>query len=300
MEKPDNLEPKVSAILSQTNEVRIKYIFKDKWIAYTAAKVLLIEIENLLKVPDRQRKKFLLIEGKSGNGKTTLLEHFYDQHLPSRSCGNLISPVLLIEGPSGPSVDEFYANILGKLGSPIASTTVNKKLQLKKLLPQVDAKLLMIDNFHDFKYGNSNLRMKFIAAVRKLCTEMKLAMVATATYIARNVISRDAQMHTRFTFRTLPVWKFDNDYLNLLSAFERILPLKKKSSLTNEKLALKILKMSDGVLGNVEEILQEAAQMAIETGKERIDEDILKGIPFNRKHEPQPIEKTEYTDEYIR
>lgn len=300
MEKYDHLEPKVSEILSRTDEERIKYIFKDKWIGYNAAKELLCDIENLLNAPDRQRKKFLLIEGKSGNGKTTLLKHFYDQHLPSRSCGNLISPVILIECPSGPSVDELYANILEKLGSPITSTTVGKKIQLKQLLPKVEAKLLMIDNFHDFKYGNSNLRMKFIAVVRKLCTEMTLSMVATATYIARNALSRDAQMHTRFTFRALPVWEFDNEYLNLLYNFERIIPLKNKSLLDNEKLAWKILKMSDGILANIEEILQEAAQMAIETGKERIDEDILKIIPFTRKHEPQAADKDEYSEEYIR
>jgi len=294
-----HLDLKVASILSRTNAERIEYIFKDKWIAYPAAKVLLSEMEALLIAPDRQRKKFLLIEGKSNNGKTTLLNHFYKQHLPSRCCGNIISPVIFVEGPAGPSVDEFYANILAELGAPITSTAVNKKIQLKKLLPKVGVKLLLVDNFHDFRYGNADLRMKFIATVRKLCTERKIAIsvVATATYIARNVISRDAQMLTRFTFRALPAWKFDNDFLNLLSAFERILPLKKRSSLTNEKLASKILQMSDGILGNIEEILQEAARMAIETGKERIDEEILRGIPFNRKHEPQPIEPIEYPEE---
>lgn len=298
MENSDHLTPKVSKILLKTNEERIEYILKDKWIGYNAAKNLLGEIETILKVPDRQRKKFLLIEGKSGNGKTTLLGHFLEQHPSSRNDGNLVSPVILIESPAGPSVDELYTNILEKIGAPITSTPVKKKIQLNKLLPKVGAKILMIDNFHDFRYGNSDLRMKYVAAIRKLCTEMNLSMVATATYIARNVISRDPQIHTRFTFRILPVWKFDNEFLNLLWAFERILPLKKKSSLTNEKLAWKILKMSDGILANVEEILQEAAQMAIETGAERIDEGILKGIPFNRKHEPQPVEKTEYPVEY--
>lgn len=106
-------------------------------------------------------------------------------------------------------------------------------------------------------------------------------------------------MSTRFTYRVLPVWKFDYEFLNLLFNFERILPLKKKSSLDNEKLALKILKMSEGILGNVEEILQEAARRAIESGKERIDEDILNGIPFNVKHEPQPVERSEYPEEYM-
>ena len=287
-------------MLSRTNEERIEYILKDKWIEYPAAEKLLCEMENLLKAPERKRKKFLLIEGKSGNGKTTLLEHFCDHHPPSRPCGNLISPVVLIECPSGPSVDALYANILEKIKSPIVSSTVGKNIQLKIELPKIEAKILMIDNLHDFKYGKSDLRMRFIATLRKLCTENKLSMVATATFIARNVLSRDAQMHTRFTFRALPVWKFDNEYLNLLYNFERIIPLKKKSSLDNEKLALRILKMSEGILANIEEILRESAQMAIETGKERIDEEILKGIPFTRKHEPQPIETTEYTDEYTK
>lgn len=299
MGKFDHLDPYVSGLLSWTDEDRIDFINKDKWIAHTVARELLSDIENLLKAPDRERKKFLLIEGKSGSGKTSLLKHFYKQHPPSRSGGNLISPVILIEGPAGPSVDGLYAKILTNINAPIVGGVVNKEVQLDKLLRDVGAKVLMIDNFHDFKYGNSTLRMKYIAAVRKLCTENKLSMVAASTYIARNVISRDAQILTRFTFRTLPIWKYNNEYLNLLAAFERILPLKKKSHLADEHLAWKILKMSDGILGNVEEILQESAKMAIETRKERVDTDILKRIPFNRKHEPQPIEKSEYTEDYL-
>lgn len=302
MKDQDRLEPVAYELLLKTDAERIVFILKDKWIGYTAAKDILLELEELLLAPKRQRRKFILIEAKSGNGKTTLLKHFLNQHPKRRLQGDLIAPVIYIEAPSGPSVEELYANILFELGSPLASTTLGKKLQLKILLPKVETKMLLIDNFHDFKYGNSDLRKKFIAAVRKLASEadINISIVATATEIARNVISGDAQTYSRFRFRLLPSWSDNNEFRNLLHTFERILPLKKTSGLADDDISRRILIMSDGILANVEEILQDAATMAIVTGKERIDGQILKEISFNTKHQPQPNEKSEYSEDYIR
>ena len=300
MKDCDRLEPQVYALLSKSNKERIDFINQDKWVGYPAAKKILEELENLLVLPERQRKRFILVEAPSGNGKTTILKRFSKQHPFERVNGVLIAPVIYVECPAGPSVDEFYAEILFALRAPIATTTVQKKFQLKLLLPQVKAKVLLIDNFHDFKYGNSDLRKKFIAAVRKLATDtdVNISIVATATYIGRNVIEGDRQTYSRFKFMNLPTWKDDGNFRNLLSTFERVLPLKKVSNLAGDQLYRRILVMSEGIMANVEEILQEAAELAIETGKERIDEQVLKEVPFNWKHQARPVEKSEYPEGY--
>ena len=300
METQNRLKPEVFELLSKSDQERIDFILKDKWVGYTVAKNILSEMEDLLSVPKRQRKKFIFIEGKTGNGKTTLLRHFYELHPAYFENGMLVSRVIYIEGPSGPSVDELYANILFALNAPIVSTTVGKKIQLRKILPKVKAEMLLIDNFHDFKYGNSDLRKKYVAAVRKLATdfEINLSIVATGTYIARNVIENDAQIYSRFRFRSLPVWRNNNIFRSLLYNFEKIIPLKKESELFSDKLVNRILTLSEGILANIEEIIQDSALLAIKTGKERIDEEILKTIPFNTKHQPQPVEKSEYPEDY--
>ena len=300
MNAEKRLDPAVQEVIKKSNAERIDFIQSDKWIGYSAAKGILADLENLLNCPPRQRKRFLLITAKSGNGKTTLLKRFYKVHPPTRIDGTVISPVIMIEGPAGPSVDDFYSSILFELGAPLAPTTFGKKLQLKRLLPRVNCKMLLIDNFHDFKFGNSDLKKKYLAAVRKLATDtaVSISIVATSTHIARNVIEGDAQMYSRFKFKNLPTWKNDDEFRSLLYAFERTLPLKKHSNLVSEKLMNRILIMSEGLIANIEEILQEAAEMAIVTERERIDEEILKSIAYNRKHEREPLEKKEYSSDY--
>lgn len=296
----DRLEGKAYELLFKSDQERIDFIYQDKWVGYPAAKKILAEMENLLIEPDRQRKRFMYIEAPSGNGKTTLLRRFLQMHPFERDEGGLRAPVIYVECPAGPSIDEFYGEILYALGAPMATKAIGKKFQLKMLLPRVKAKMLLIDNFHDFKFGNANYRKKFVVAVRKLATdtEINMSIVAAATYIGRNVIEGDRQTYSRFKFMCLPTWRDDNDFRNLLSTFERVLPLKKVSDLAADQLYRRILVMSEGILANIEEILQDAARIAIETGAERIDAHILKEIPFNSKHQRPPVGKNEYPEGY--
>lgn len=68
--------------------------------------------------------------------------------------------------------------------------------------------------------------------------------------------------------------------MQLLASFECMLPLKRPSSLTRPALALKILSLSEGLIGEVSAILTKAAVKAIASGKERIDLRLLEEIQF--------------------
>jgi len=84
-----------------------------------------------------------------------------------------------------------------------------------------------------------------------------------------------------FPPKILSTWTYDENYLSFLVAFEKTLPLRKKSNLPGqEKLARKILEMSEGYLGEIVSILKELAVLAIKTGKEKIDESLLKEIDW--------------------
>nr|MBF4290468.1 AAA family ATPase [Vibrio anguillarum] len=47
-----------------------------------------------------------------------------------------------------------------------------------------------------------------------------------------------------------------------------------------KKIAFKLLTMSEGLLGELSELLSEAAVMAVETGKEQIDIELLSEIDW--------------------
>jgi hypothetical protein len=57
-----------------------------------------------------------------------------------------------------------------------------------------------------------------------------------------------------------------------------MLPLKKPSNLIGESLSIKLLSMSEGLIGELSSILGKAADFAIRSGAERIDLKILKEI----------------------
>ncbi|MBK7562251.1 MAG: hypothetical protein IPI68_12305 [Chitinophagaceae bacterium] len=80
----------------------------------------------------------------------------------------------------------------------------------------------------------------------------------------------DHQMANRFEPALLPKWKFEDEYLRLLKSFEALLPLRKPSNLDDQDLAMKILSMSEGVIGEMATILRKSAIVAIQSKTECI------------------------------
>lgn len=111
--------------------------------------------------------------------------------------------------------------------------------------------------------------------------------MGVGTREAFNAIQTDPQLANRFEPVFLPRWpigdrlKPETDpYLQLLASFECMLPLNRPSNLTRPALALKILSLSEGLIGEVSAILTKAAVKAIASGKERIDLRLLEEIQF--------------------
>jgi len=60
------------------------------------------------------------------------------------------------------------------------------------------------------------------------------------------------------------------DYLRLLASFEKLLPLEHSSALRDPAMAMKVLSLSEGTIGEISALLCRAAIAAIENGTERI------------------------------
>jgi hypothetical protein len=65
-------------------------------------------------------------------------------------------------------------------------------------------------------------------------------------------------------------WDLNREFQMLLASFESTLPLRKPSCLAEKRLAVKLLSMSEGTIGELSRILVAAATHAIESGEERI------------------------------
>jgi hypothetical protein len=93
-------------------------------------------------------------------------------------------------------------------------------------------------------------------------------------------VQSDPQLVSRFELVGLPRWEMSEDFLMLLASFERMLPLRSASGLTDQRLAKSLLALSEGTIGELAALLNSAAVAAVRDGAERIDEPLLKRLPW--------------------
>jgi hypothetical protein len=88
------------------------------------------------------------------------------------------------------------------------------------------------------------------------------------------VVADNPELLSRFQFvASLPRWSDGPDYRNLLTAFEKRLPLQKESDLADSAVAAEILTCTEGTIGAVSGLLKAAAATAIAHGSERIGQE---------------------------
>jgi hypothetical protein len=99
---------------------------------------------------------------------------------------------------------------------------------------------------------------------------LQLPIVARGTQDDFNAIHTDPQLANRFEPTVLHRWTMSEDYLRLLASFEKVIPLEHRSELLEPAIAIKILSLSEGTIGEISVLLCRAAIAAIESGTQRI------------------------------
>src|SRR3974390_2365002 len=99
-----HLTPAAAALLSETDERRIRAIKSRRWVLYPRAKQALDRLGLLLDHPRGTRMPSVAIYGDSGMGKTMIMKRFRDEHPPGFNAvtGTLRTPVLAMEMTSRP------------------------------------------------------------------------------------------------------------------------------------------------------------------------------------------------------
>ena len=270
--------------LSKSADKRIEYILSSRWIGYPKAKDILGKMEDLLIYPKKHRMPCMLIVGDSNSGKTMIAERFSDMHPAyEREDGEgVVIPALFIQAPPTPSESRLYSNILTKMFAPFrpSDSTEKKHHQVVTIMDACNVKMLIIDEIHSLLAGPLDKQRVFLSVIRNLSNELKIPIVALGTKDALRAIKTDPQLDNRFKPSLLTKWEMDTDFRRLLVSFERMLPLAKPSNLKNKAIAQKIQFMSEGLLGEVSDILTQAAIEAIRIGKECIDLNVLDNIDY--------------------
>jgi type II secretory pathway predicted ATPase ExeA len=274
-----HLHAEVQSVMNKTDKDRINFIDEPRWIGYGRAKLIMEHLESLLNAPKKSRMGNLLIIGKSNNGKTTLIERFYDLHGKSTidEEGKSCKPIILIEAPPRTEAKALYIAILKKFLTTYRPTDNADKLsnQVIHLMSECQVKMLIIDELHSFLTGTPVKQRTVMNVLKHLSNELRIPIIGVGTIDALMILHTDPQHASRFTVADLSIWEFDTQFASLLASFELFLPLKNPSLLKTKELAQRIYSISEGNLGNVHELLKACAKEAIKSGKEQIDAQII-------------------------
>jgi Bacterial TniB protein len=280
----NHLNKEIAQIAALDDTERINRILSYKWIGYTRAREIHQTMEYLLIHPKIHRMPNMLLVAATNNGKTILLQRFFDAHKPviTPAIEKISVPVLYVQAPFKPDERMFFINILEALHAPynVREKALRLYQQVANILKKVETKILIIDEIHHVLAGGHITQRVFLNMIKYLANDLQIVIIASGIRDALSAINTDKQLANRFKPALLPTWKMDEEYLRLLTSFEAILPLRKPSNLTQEDLAMKILSLSGGTIGEISTILKDAAVHAVTSKKECIDLAVLGKIDY--------------------
>ena len=106
-----HIRSEIRYLLSKTVEERIHALEKDMYIPYMLEDLILSKMERLLSMEKSVRPIGMLISSPSGNGKTTILRTFAQQHQPIISEEVDFKPVVSLQAPPSPGEKRFWVRL---------------------------------------------------------------------------------------------------------------------------------------------------------------------------------------------
>jgi len=263
---------------------RIYRLEESIWIDYPKAGQILDTMNALLVHPPSHRMPNIALIGDSNNGKSALLKFFAAQHCPDELEDGVSAtlPVLIAQCPGNLNETRLYGELLDKLFSPGSSKEApeTKFSRLKRLVQELQIKVIILDEFHHAFGGPQQMR-SILNTVKYMCNELRISFVLSGTPEMLSVLQSDPQLANRFPPQFLTKWEMGNDLRILLDTFEGELQLEKASNLKSKRMAAAVLSESDGLLGDMLDLLRMLAVHAIKTGAEQITEEMLSRAYLN-------------------
>lgn len=192
------------------------------------------------------------------------------------------TPVLKVQMPTGPDEPRFFGAILEQFGFPhmLTDRVAKRQEAAMRLMRETAVRLLIIDDVHNLLSGSRLYQRRLLNLLRWLGNELQIPLVAVGTAEALHAIQSDDQLANRFEPIGLPPWRDCEEYRQLLSTLEAVLPLRRLSQLAKSALAEKIFSAAEGILGEVVSIVTRAAVRAVTSGSEAITATLIDEIGF--------------------
>ena len=159
-------------------------------------------------------------------------------------------------------------------------TVTEKARQVRALLDGVGCRVLMLDEFQHVLGPRNDRRRVVMDVVKHMGNILRLSVVVLGTTEAQVAVSKDEQLANRLTPLWMPTWRMDTEYRRLLASFEATLPLRNPSNLQQRDTAALILGLSEGLLGEMRDLLCMAVAEALHRGQESITQELLRSLAW--------------------
>ncbi|MBF5092290.1 AAA family ATPase (plasmid) [Sphingomonas sp. NBWT7] len=273
----DHLFPayREQAVLS--DEERIDWLRRDRWVSLPQAEAALGRLEDLLTYPQRGRMPCLLLFGSTGMGKSEILNRFAELHASryDKRAGLTTMPIVMVQMPPQPTEDEFYTELMLAMNYAEFDHISLRSLRslARRTLGEFGTKVLVLDEIDKMLAGSPRQQRIFLNTIRFLTNDLRIPIVCAGTEDARIAILTDPNLADRFAAFELAPWRNDHSLRQLMASFAGLLPLRRSSRLDDHEVRQRVIALTEGVTGRIFRIMEAVAIEAIRNGREMIDAD---------------------------
>lgn len=239
-----------------------------------------VESEILKLVARGRRKRFFvgaMIAGPRSNGRSTLAQQIV---------AGFDRGAWLMRMPTRAAFDDFWLALLDHAKPYNRYYTVHsaeRQFLAHRALTsakRAGLKLIIVDDCENLLEVPSARRRLMLHCVAAAWKRSDVPIVLVGTPKLASTILADYERVGLHEIFLLPQWRVDNDFLDLLEAWERALPLRRPSGLAQRELALHLYALCDGRLGMLASVLTKAAAAAITSAQEQVTMRLLDDLGF--------------------
>lgn len=263
------------ALMSLSNADRAIALHEDVWVPHEQWNRICNAVETILRMPPKNQAMCLLVSGVPGMGKTAMADrlgrHFGLKEGVYKPC------VVVLKLRADVEYKKFKMLVFSALtvGMKLTENNITDELMLGALRA-LNIRAIVIDEINNITLATRPDVNKNLALLRALGgSPFHISVIALGNDRAANALSSDKQLQRRFEMFTLFPWKEDAEFRAWLSGLQKTLPLKKPSSLTQERELKFILACTSGITDGIIKLIQRSAVWSIVEGVESVNFEML-------------------------